>query len=151
LSGKTNKDKLMRKFYNRLFKKTKLKSYIFLKKIISNRNKNYSRNEIKSSAIFRKLINHPDSTFLIAPLSEKRYIKNEKLGIFILLNGLRLNITNHIYNYDIDICEGLFDKLSSIFDEKVEKIRLKFEIEMQGQIQHSLSKILDKVTNESSL
>jgi len=141
----------MRKFYSRLFKRLRLKIYILFKQYFLNRKKNYNCNEIKSSAIFRKLINHPDSTFLIAPLSEKRYIKNEPLGIFILLNGLRLNITNHIYNYDIDICQSLFDKLSSIFDEKVEKNRMEFEIEMQGQIQHSLSKILEKITNESSL
>jgi hypothetical protein len=137
----------MKKFYIRLFRKLKLRCYIIFKRTFSNRKKNFSNNEIKSSAIFRKLVNHPDSTFLIAPLSHKRYIKNEKLGIFILLYNSRLNITNHIYNYDIDVCEGLFDKLSSIFDVKVEKIRSEFEIEMQSQIQHSLTKILEKVTD----
>ena len=141
----------MKKLFKRLMKRLYVKAMLWYRNSFYKNVKSSEDNEKICTAICRKLINHPDSKFLIAPLSEKRYIKNEKLGIFILLNGLRLNITNHIYNYDIDICEGLFDKLSSIFDEKVEKIRLEFEIEMQGQIQHSLSKILDKVTNESSL
>lgn len=141
----------MEKLFSRLIKRLRLKSYILFKRTFSSRRKNYNSNEVKSSAIFRKLINHSESTFLIAPLSDKRYIKNETLGIFILLFNSKLSITNHIYNYDIDICDGLFEKLSTIFDEKVEKIRSEFEIEMQGQIQHSLSKILEKVTTESSL
>jgi hypothetical protein len=107
----------------------------------------YTNNEIKSSAIFRKLVNHSGSTFLIAPLSLKRYIKNEKLGIFILLSDLRLNITNHIYNYDIDINEDLSKRLQSMFDNKVESVREELETEMQSQIQHSLLKILDKLDN----
>jgi len=108
--------------------------------------KHLTTNEVKSSAIFRKLVNHPDSTFLIAPLSNQRYIKNEKLGIFLLLSNMRLNITNHVYNYDIDINEGLSGKLQKIFDEKVELIRQEFELEMQSQIQHSLKKILEKLS-----
>jgi hypothetical protein len=107
--------------------------------------KDYTINEVKSSAIFRKLITHPNSTFLIAPLSHKRYIRNELLGIFIVLSTSRLNITNHVYNYDIDINENLELRLQSMFDEKVELNRLELEKEMQRQIQHSLLKILDKL------
>jgi hypothetical protein len=107
--------------------------------MFSRNRSNYTNNEIKSSAIFRKLV--------IAPLSLKRYIKNEKLGIFILLSDLRLNITNHIYNYDIDINEELSKRLQSMFDNKVESVRQELETEMQSQIQHSLLKILDKLDN----
>ena len=93
----------MIKFFKHVFKRLGLRIYIRYQRMFSRNRSTYTNNEIKSSAIFRKLVNHPGSTFLIAPLSLKRYIKNEKLGIFILLSDLRLNITNHIYNYDIDI------------------------------------------------
>jgi hypothetical protein len=128
-----------------MFKRFKLRIFIYHRHIFAHNPKDYTSNEVKSSAIFRKLINHPDSTFLIAPLSHKRYIKNEKLGIFILLSNMRLNITNHVYNYDIDVNEGLSSKLQTMFDEKVELIRMEFETEMQSQIQHSLKKILEKL------
>lgn len=135
----------MRKYFKHLFKRLGLRIYIYNKRMFSRNRADYTSNEIKSSAIFRKLVNHPGSTFLIAPLSLKRYIKNESLGIFILLSDLRLNITNHVYNYDIDINEDLSKRLQSMFDKKVESVRLELETEMQSQIQHSLLKILDKL------
>lgn len=135
----------MRKFFTRLFKRLGLKIHIFYKGMFTLKKKDYTINEVKSSAIFRKLITHPNSTFLIAPLSHKRYIRNELLGIFIVLSTSRLNITNHVYNYDIDINENLELRLQSMFDEKVELNRLELEKEMQRQIQHSLLKILDKL------
>lgn len=135
----------MRKFFGRLIKRFKLKTIIRYNRMFSYNPKYYTSNEVKSSAIFRKLINHPNSTFLIAPLSNQRYIKNEKLGIFLLLTNMRLNITNHVYNYDIDINEVLSCKLQRMFDEKVELIRQEFELEMKSQIQHSLKKILEKL------
>ena len=128
-----------------MFKRLGLKIYIFYKGMFTLKKKDYTINEVKSSAIFRKLITHPNSTFLIAPLSHKRYIRNELLGIFIVLSTSRLNITNHVYNYDIDINENLELRLQSMFDEKVELNRLELEKEMQRQIQHSLLKILDKL------
>ena len=109
-------------------------------------NKKFTDSELKSAAICRKLINHPDSIFLIAPLSHKRYIKNEKLGMFVILSDNRINITNHIYNYDIMVPIVMSDKLCSMFDNKVENSRQKFESDMHGQIQHSLSTILQKLS-----
>jgi hypothetical protein len=126
-------------------KKLFLRIYLSYKKIGHRNRKKYTNNEIKSSAIFRKLINHPNSTFLNAPLSDKRYIKNESLGIFIVLSEFKLNIINHVYNYDIDVNLDLSRRLQSIFDEKVESSRLSLENEMKSQIQHSLVKILENL------
>ena len=103
-------------------------------------------NEIKSSAICRKLIAHPDSTFLIAPLSHKRYIKNDSLGVFIVLSNNRINITNHIYNYDVNLTQIISDKLNNMFDNKVESLRLEFETEIKSQIKHSLTTILERLS-----
>jgi hypothetical protein len=126
-------------------KKLFLRIYLSYKKIGHRNRKKYTNNEIKSSAIFRKLINHPNSTFLNAPLSDKRYIKNESLGIFIVLSEFKLNIINHVYNYDIDVNLDLSRRLQSIFDEKVESSRVSLENEMKSQIQHSLVKILENL------
>ena len=106
---------------------------------------NFDDNEKTASSICRKLINHEDSKFLIAPLSQKRYIKNETLQMFVIIQGDRINITNHIYNYDITISLQMGEKLGRLFDNKVEESRMKFEKEMHSQVQHSLKKILEKL------
>jgi len=138
--------KQMRRYFKRLFKRLGLKIYLRFKSISRTDMSSVDANEIKSSAICRKLISHPDSTFLIAPLSQKRYIKNDSLGVFIVLSNNRINITNHVYNYDVNLSQTISDKLSYIFDRKVEALRLEFETEIKSQIKHSLTTILGKLT-----
>jgi hypothetical protein len=129
----------------RLFKLIKVKINNFLKKLLNVQVSNFNDNEIKSSAICRKLINNKDSIFLIAPISQKRYIKNEPLGMFIVLSENKINITNHIYNYDVVIPSSISNKLHKMFDNRVEQTRLDFEREIHGQVQHSLTTILEKL------
>ena len=136
----------MRKYFKRLFKRLCLRIYLRFKSISRTNMSSVDANEIKSSAICRKLIAHPDSTFLIAPLSQKRYIKNDSLGVFIVLSNNRINITNHVYNYDVNLNQTISDKLNGIFDKKVEALRLEFETEIKSQIKHSLTTILGKLT-----
>lgn len=130
----------------RFIKRLKIKLLKKVKGVLNPSRQDFTDSEIKSAAICRKLINHKDSIFLIAPLSNKRYIKNEPLGMFVVLVENRINITNHIYNYDIMVPTAMSDKLCQMFDNKVEHARLEFEKEMHGQIQHSLSTILSKLS-----
>jgi hypothetical protein len=130
----------------RFLKRLRIKMYALAKRTLTPSRRDFTDSEIRSAAICRKLINHPDSIFLIAPLSHKRYIKNEPLGMFVILSDGKLNITNHVYNYDVMVPSVLSDKLCNMFDTKVESSRQKFESEMHGQIQHSLKTILDKLS-----
>ena len=132
----------MKKFFKKLW----MRFSIRVSRKLSQENETLDENERLSSAICRNLIKHPESTFLIAPLSQKRYIKNELLQMFIILQDDRMNITNHIYNYDIDLRKDTSDRLNRIFDHKVEESRSKFESEMKSQIRHSLHLILKKIT-----
>ena len=136
----------MRTYFKRFFKRLRLKIYLRFKSISRTNMSSVDANEIKSSAICRKLIAHPDSTFLIAPLSHKRYIKNDSLGVFIVLSSNRINITNHVYNYDVNLTQTISDKLNDMFDKKVDSLRLEFEMELKSQIKHSLTTILNKLT-----
>ena len=136
----------MKKYFKRFFKRLRLKIYLKFKSISRTDMSSIDENEIKSSAICRKLLSHPDSTFLIAPLSHKRYIKNDSLGVFIVLSNNRINITNHIYNYDVNLTQIISDKLNNMFDNKVDTLRLEFENEIKSQIKHSLTTILGKLS-----
>ena len=132
----------MKKFFKKLW----IRFVIRTSKKLSQELETLDENERLSSSICRNLIKHPQSTFLIAPLSHKRYIRNEVLQMFIILQDDRMNITNHIYNYDISLRQDTSERLNRIFDHKVEESRSKFESEMKSQIRHSLHLILKKFT-----
>lgn len=126
----------------RLLKKLGIKIY---KSFSLNNRKGLGDNEIKAAAICRKLINHPRSKFLIAPVSKKRYIKNDKLKMFAIISDKRIRIVNHVYSYDINILEKEYNRLEKMFDNKVESQRIKFEEEINSQIEFSLSSIIKKL------
>ena len=116
-------------------------------KLISGENTEASQNEKSCKSICYKLINQPDSTFLIAPISGKRYIKNSRLDLFVILDDKRISITNHVYHYDVVFTDRDFDRITKMYDNKTETIRQEFENEMKSQIQNSLSTILDRLNN----
>jgi hypothetical protein len=82
---------------------------------------------------------------MIAPISNKRYIVNKNLGIFILFEDNKIEITNHVYHYIVRLEEKEMVKLIGIFDRKTEEIRIRFEEEILSQIKNSLSSILERI------
>jgi len=134
----------------RLFKRLRVKFKLWLRQAEFIRtHKEVTGYETKAMAICRKLINHPNSKFTIAPLSQKRYIVNKSLGLFIIIDENRVEITNHVYHYVIFL--GLKDSLKIIktFNDKVECERTQYESEIKSNIQNTLNKILDKIMSET--
>lgn len=137
----------MIKFIKRIGKR------LYVKWLIWNRNTSsagaikVSETQKMSMSITRSLITHPDSKFLIAPLSGKRYIKNTEKGLFIILDKGTISLTNHVYHYDIVISDRNWERLIKMYDGKVETIRQEYEDQIMSQIEHSLHKIKDKITN----
>jgi hypothetical protein len=99
-------------------------------------------------SICRKLITSEGSKFLIAPLSSQRYIKHSELGIFVILDDKKISVINHEYYYsNILMTNRDWDKLTKMYDTKVERIRQDLKNEMKSQIKYSLKAILDRVDN----
>lgn len=137
----------LRKVLRRLLKKIKLK---FVK---WERGHNIFRPESEKTghekmctAICRTTMKHPDSKFSIAPLSEKKYIINETLDIFVVILENKIEITNHVYHYIISLEDREISKLKRMFDNRLESIRAKYEDEIKSQINNSLSRIFEKVS-----
>lgn len=132
---------------------TKLLRRIYVKWILKTKYRRVpiSENERTSLSICRHLISHENSKFLIAPLSGKRYVKNEMLGLFIILDDKLLSITNHLYHYEINVNLRDWDRITVMYDNKTERIRQHFEDEIMSQIQNSLSDIKNKIEQSKNM
>jgi hypothetical protein len=103
-----------------------------------------------SCAIVRKMIVHPDSKFTIAPLSEKRYIVNKSVDIFVIIEDSKVEITNHVYHYVVTLGERDMNKIKKLYDQKVEDERLAYEEQIKSQIKNTLHTIYDKISKQQS-
>jgi hypothetical protein len=88
---------------------------------------------------------------MIAPMSDKRYLKNDDMKIFITMTDRRVEITNHVYHYVITLSDSEIKKLVNFFDSKVDDIRIKYEEEIKSQIGNTLDKIYEKITKQEPL
>lgn len=92
-----------------------------------------------------KLISHSDSEFMIAPMSGKRYIRNNELSMFITMDFGRVEITNHVFNYNVKLLNRDWERLIYIFDTETEKRRLEMEKEVSSNIKNSLDHVLERL------
>jgi hypothetical protein len=104
--------------------------------------------EQKATSIFRKMLRHQSSKCTIAPLSGRKYIVNQELGIFIMIEDSFLEITNHIYHYEIKLQYSNSTKLHKLFNTRVEEDALSYEQEIKSNIKMSLDTILTKVSSK---
>ena len=102
--------------------------------------------EIFCTDICLSLIGMENSRLTYAPISNKRFIKNDSKGIFVVIDHRVINLINHVYGYNIMIEDDhLFNSIIEKFDDTLENKRLELEAEMKQNIKHSLQNILDKV------
>ena len=109
--------------------------------------KNVSEEEKICYEICKKLILDTSSKLTMAPMSNKRYIKNDGNNMFIVISNGNIMIVNHVYSYNVycDFDEN-YEKLLKLFDGELEKKRMELETEINSNIQHSLKKILDNLS-----
>jgi hypothetical protein len=137
---------IIKKFFRRKYVKYLIN--VRYRKSVPDGNLEINQNERICKSICYKLINQPDSKFLIAPISGKRYIKNSRLELFVILDDKRISITNHVYHYDVFFTDRDFDRITKMYDNKTETIRQEFENEMKSQIHTSLSTILHRLNED---
>ena len=135
----------MIRWFRHQFKKLGIKFYLFLQGkttpiVGTNDEQQYQK---VCLSICRKLIKNPESSFLIAPISGKKYIKNDKMGIFIVMLDQHINITNHTYNYSVFISPRDWQRIIYFFDHETELRKNKYEEQIKSQITHSLDRMLD--------
>lgn len=97
--------------------------------------------------ICKKLILDTNSKLTLAPLSQKRFIKNDQKNIFIVIENRVVMVINHIYSYTV-YCENDagFLEMVKCFDSQMETKRQELESEIKSNIQHSLKKIYESIS-----
>lgn len=97
--------------------------------------------EMECLIICKKMIRRSDSVLLLTPLTNKRYIKNDTLSIFITIDGGLVNVINHKYSYVVPMSDRSITEINDIFNSTVENQRKKMEDEITSNIKHSLRDI----------
>ena len=129
------------------FRRLMQRNYIWISRVGTPSTVESSPHENDALRITSKLVKDKDSTMLISPLSGKKYIKNEKFGMYIILHSSTIQIINHKYSYVVFVADKKYDKIVQEFNIEVERRRELFEKEILGNINHSMKSII-KTINE---
>ena len=96
--------------------------------------------------ICKRLIEDPRSKLTYAPISNKRFIKNEEKNMFIVIEQHTINLINHVYSYSVYLSNPSdYRSITDSFDKVLENTRQSLEDEIRSNIQHSLTSILKKL------
>jgi hypothetical protein len=104
-----------------------------------------SKYEKDCISICKKLIYKEDTILLYTPISSKRYIRNEKNQIFVILEGHSVKVINHVYSYTVFLEQTTWTNIINMFDNELERRREDFEKEITSNIKHSLQNILQNI------
>jgi hypothetical protein len=139
----------MKKLFNRIYKRFKVR----LNKIgRSSSLKTYEEVELHEKTAFKicvKLISDKDSDFMIAPMSQKRFIINEKLNLFILIDYGRVEITNHVFHYDVRLSNRDYERITYLYDTETEKRRSNTEMTIKSNIKNTLDKLYEAIIKQT--
>ena len=139
----------MKKLFRRLYKRFKVRISRIGR---SSAMKTYEEVELHEKTAFKicvKLISDKDSDFMIAPMSQKRYIINEKLNLFIIIDYGRVEITNHVFHYDVRLSNRDYERITYLYDTETEKRRIKTEMTIKSNIKNTLEKVYDAISKET--
>jgi hypothetical protein len=139
----------MKKRVKRFFNRLKLRFYLWSKgnKFAPTYVEEVSSYEKTCFHICLKMIKHPSTKFMIAPMSNKRYIENKEMDLFITMDYGTVNLTNHVYHYNVKLSKRDWERVTYVFDLEAEKRRLNYEDTVNSQIKNSLHNVLKRISN----
>ena len=104
-----------------------------------------SKHEKECVDICKKLIPLGQTKLLITPISNKKYIRNDELDIYVIIEGSHVNIINHVYSYSLVIEGKGMETITELFNNELESRREQFEKEITSNIKHSLKTISNNI------
>ena len=133
-----------------IFRKIKVKIAKKWKNNDEDEQNRHSKIHQTAASIFRITLKNPESEFIIMPVNDKRIIKLESSGLYIKLEKYSLSITNHKYNYIINISTDVYTRLSQMFDHKIDSINSNEERQILNQLEVGISNVLESIKNKNN-
>ena len=103
-----------------------------------------------AASIFRIALKNKESELILMPIANKRIIKVEKEGLYIKLERFSISITNHQYNYMIEIPYTLYEKLVNMFDTKIDNDYNYEEQVMMSQLEVGIDNVLKSIMKKNN-
>lgn len=144
---------LLTKFKNKISRKW---TKYYCSKIIRARNINLSKissTQQRAIDVVFELLKDEENELLIAPLSNKYYLKNDKINMLVTLmpyrdNGGFVNIINGKFHYDIWLDSFSFNYMLDRFKRVIDRRRNTMELEIRAKVDKSLETIYKELKNE---
>lgn len=95
-----------------------------------------------AASIFRLCTKNPNAELLIMPVQNKRIVKMEDRGTYLVLETGNLSITNHKFSYHVEISPDLTTRLAKVFDSQLDTLRSKQEEAILNQMETGLKQVL---------
>lgn len=93
-----------------------------------------------------RIIKNSETELIYTPITNKRLIRNIEKDMYISVQHRTIHVINHIYRYTVYMeNDQLYGSIVTLFDRTLENRRQSFEIDMERNIKHSLSSILDTI------
>jgi hypothetical protein len=124
-------------------RKLKIKFVRFWRNIHADKDYPSTDSHLTAASIFRRALRERGVELIIMPYTNKRIIKVDRKGLFIVLQHTILEITNHKYSYHLDINYDMYTKLIKLFDAKLQSINMVEEEIINQQLQGGLKKVLE--------
>jgi len=125
-------------------KRMYVRSVLFSRKM-NERGQQVSDTQKYIMSIARMAINHPDTDFEVEYESGKRYLKNDTIGLYIIFYKARIEITNHVYHYDVIVTDRNWARISKLYNDVTKKRILGYEEAIMSNVKNSLSLIYEKM------
>lgn len=139
----------MKKFFRRLYKRFKVRLSKLDRNSSMKTHEELEQHEKTAFKICVKLISDKDSEFMIAPMSQKRFIINQSLNLFILIDYGRVEITNHIFHYDVRLSGRDYQRITYLYDTETEKRRTATEVTIKSNIKNTLDKVYEALSKQT--
>lgn len=95
-----------------------------------------------AATIFRLCTKNPNAELLIMPVRNKRIVKLEDRGTYLVLETGNLSITNHKFSYHVEIAPDLTTRLARVFDSRLDALRAEQEKAILNQMEIGLKQVL---------
>jgi hypothetical protein len=127
----------------RVMKRIKIKFTRFWRNLHADKAYPSTNIHLTAASIFRRALRDRSVELILMPVANKRMVKIEKKGLYIVLQHSLLEITNHKYSYHLEINFDMYTKLSRMFDQKLELNHQVEEEMINDQLNGGLKKVLD--------